>query len=140
MKAILSVFAVLALGFGGVFSVAANLPEYKEATRIAEELSVKQQAVNSRTAARQMIVKEVIDGNITLPQAADKFGALQGYDAATVQSIQKTLMVDSARELHCQQVLLWIKAELADTEEADTIVPRLEKELNEYLSEQHHGV
>ncbi len=141
MKAYLCLFASLGIATVGLFCQAADFPQAKAENQRAESLRNQQEAVNLRSELRQQIVADVIAGELTVPQAADRFLGLNGSEPRVLKAVKMTLPADSDKERLCQQVLLHVKAALEGrTSEGDTILPRLEKQMQEQKSEHTSGI
>jgi len=140
MKAYLCLLTVLGIGFFGILSVAADFPRAWQESRLTQALHAQQQAVSERESARQQIVEDVIAEKLTFAQAVEKFSKLEAYNTKTLKAIRLTLAVDSQQECLCCQVMMHIKVALEGKTSADTILPRLESEWNDYIGEHYRRI
>jgi len=136
MKAYLGLFAIVITGMSGVFAVSADIPAQREENWRAQVLRAQHVCIHARANVRKHIVEELIDGRLTLPEAASQFGELNTKDPQTMTAIQSTLTGDSDQERLCRQVLMHVKVALEDRpSEADKVSPRLQSQWKEYLHE-----
>lgn len=107
--------------------------EIEEANRRRAALDAQDQAVLERIAARYRIVDALLEGRLTLRQAAARFRQLNP-SSAEAPWLPVTYPARSEEERCCRQVMVYARHVLRNRpEEAQRILPRLEAELQAYL-------
>jgi hypothetical protein len=136
MKAYACLFTVLTIAFVGVLAVAADIPQYREQSRLTASLDAQVEAVFARAEAQNQIVEEVIAGKMTLLIAAEKIGELYAKEPESMLSVRFAFPGDTDKECLCRHVLFIVKVALEDRpSQAETVIPRLESEMHDYLGE-----
>lgn len=132
MKAYLCLFFALGIASFGVLCKAANIAQVLETNRVTESLNDQQQVTFDRADAKQQIAEELIAGRMTLAAAADKFGELNKKAPECMTAVRLTYTGDSDKEFLCREVINRVKIALEErTAEAERVIPRLEKEMQE---------
>src|SRR5262249_27141722 len=92
-----------------------NLPqlerELADCERVARRLAIEQVALNQRAAGKPHALRELLDGHLTLTQAAAWFRHLDGEARGVAPDY---LPGKTEGERYCREVILWAQAELRD--------------------------
>jgi hypothetical protein len=100
-----------------------------------QRLDAQDGLADRRLALRGEVVRQLIAGELTLPEAAARFKQLNEQMAARRDYFRERYPSLSAEEAACRQVILWAEVELRHTapERAAEVVRRLEAELEGHL-------
>lgn len=97
-------------------------------------------AIQRRIRAKARVVDELIDGRLTLFEAAALFRRLNDPSPASAAHLARDCPGDSEEERLCRQVIAWVRVTLPQrpADVADEMGARFEEELREH--KECHGV
>jgi hypothetical protein len=97
---------------------------------LSDELDRRRTASLARIEARRLIVRDLIDGRITLLDAASRFRALSASGHFLIDEFRRAYAGPTDEVRYCRYVIAYVQNELhKDPERARIIVGRLQKEL-----------
>lgn len=136
MKAYVYLFTILSFVTVGTLGVAAEVAQLWETRRAADSLVNQQNAIFRRVEVKQQLVDDVIADRLPLAEAAYSFGVWNAKAPETLTAVRVSFPGTSDKERLCRQVIRRVEMALQDrTSEAETVLPRLEREMREYLAE-----
>ena len=101
----------------------------------SERLGPQGPAVARRLAVKSAVVRQLIDGELTLREAAAWFQYVNEWPQGCESRYRDFYPAASAEESACRQVICWVKSELnvSSPSRAEEVVRRLEAELQGQL-------
>jgi len=120
-----------------------NLPQLErrlaDQERRKEELQTKARVLNVRIAAKEEVIYELLDEQLTLLEAAASFRKLDADSEVYAGRSSDSFRGKTEGERSCRQVLQWVRVQTQDWEpdQAEKLVARLEAELEAHLAS--HG-
>jgi hypothetical protein len=96
-----------------------------------QRLDAQDGLADRRLAFKEAVVRQLIAGELTLPEAASRFKQLNEQTGARRDYFRECHPSLSAEEAACRQVILWVQVELHQSApaRAEEAVRRLEAEL-----------
>ena len=110
-----------------------------DADRFGEEIEAVDRIVQERSAAKEIIIRDLLAERLTLLEAAAQFRRLDVASPAAARSHQR-FADQSEGERYCRQVLLWARSTMQawPPTRVEPILSRLEAELRAHMAE-HDG-
>jgi hypothetical protein len=125
------------LGLGGISL--AELRTILEAQRRSAEVLQKEAVVRRRLLGKFAITRDLLDGRLTLFQAAARFRELEALTSEYIYYPRTLYPGATDEERLCRQVIVWAhnEAMCITPSQAASLVERLEAELHEHICQ--HG-
>jgi hypothetical protein len=100
-----------------------------------EELDLYAATLRRRSAMKHEVVRQLLAGRFTLPEAASRIRGLDAELLGKVIACSPSYPGSSEGERRCRQLIAWIRLQCKDPSSGDlqTAVARLESELAGYL-------
>jgi hypothetical protein len=113
-----------------------QMRQHLEEQERADSLSQRDVVLLKRIDAKTSVVKKVIDGQLSLREAAASFRKLNSCPNGDVDDYRVLFPGTSEEECLCRQVIAWVSCELRSRHADKAMIGRLEAELADHLK---HG-